>query len=305
MNEQMKNFLKRFGGFLLILPLFYIVLIFFRGVTKPVFDSGYLGPRLEDLDNVEEVDILVVGSSRSYRHYDPRIFKKRGINLFVLGSSAQSIIQTHFFIKNYIDKLDPDLVIFDVYPEMFTSEGVESTLDILENSNKNLELGTYSLAYNHTYVKVFNDLIYSYINELIFNPDLEVSGDPEDTYIKGGYVESVLTFAGKEDYQPRFIAFNKEQIEAFDEIIVILNKNDVELMMVQSPMHKGRLESYENLYLVDSLMNSKSLELLDFNKNLKTNDSIDFLDSTHLNQIGVEKFNDNFVREILAAKYKN
>jgi hypothetical protein len=53
-------------------------------------DIGHMFTRNKELNSLDSIDILVIGSSHVYRGFDPRFFSKKGIRLFNLGSSAQT-----------------------------------------------------------------------------------------------------------------------------------------------------------------------------------------------------------------------
>ena len=141
----MKLFIKRLFFFTVVTILAYIlILLLFSKLDKltsmfspnlnyRVAKGGHLYTRLKDIEHYSHVELLVIGSSHAYRGFDPRIFKKKGVEIFNLGSSAQTPIQTEILIKRYLDKLNPKVVLFEVYPGSLTSDGVESSLDLVSN----------------------------------------------------------------------------------------------------------------------------------------------------------------------------
>src|SRR5690606_38894975 len=105
-------------------------------------------------------DILILGSSRAYRHYDPRIFRKYGIEIFNLGSSAQTFIQTNYILQKYAQRFKPEIIVLDIYPAMFGSDGVESSLDLMF-SDLVLDPQFRKLTWKQRNLKLFNTLIFS------------------------------------------------------------------------------------------------------------------------------------------------
>ena len=90
---------------------------------------GHMYSRISEIKNQEDVDILFLGSSHAYRGFDTRIFLENGYKSFNLGSSAQTPTQTKVLVERYLGSLNPELVIYEVYPKTFTMDGVESSLD--------------------------------------------------------------------------------------------------------------------------------------------------------------------------------
>ena len=66
--------------------------------------------------------------------------------------------------------------------------------------------------------------------------------------------------------------------------------------MIQAPITKKKYKSFLNNKEVDSIFNSKG-KYFNFNELLKLNDSL-FVDDNHLNQYGVDLFNEKLFNSI-------
>lgn len=97
--------------------------------------GGNTFQKFNDFDSDHNYDVLVLGSSHAYRGYDPEIFGKAGIDLFNLGTSAQTMVNSYFIAKNYIHKNNARLVILDVFDGALMADEFESTSDIIANVN--------------------------------------------------------------------------------------------------------------------------------------------------------------------------
>ncbi|NHW60088.1 hypothetical protein HA378_33495, partial [Escherichia coli] len=73
-------------------------------------------------------------SSHAYRGFDTRVFSKNGISSFNLGSSSQSPINTQVLLKQYLDRIKPKMIVYEVYAGTLSADGVESSLDMLSNN---------------------------------------------------------------------------------------------------------------------------------------------------------------------------
>ena len=98
------------------LAIYLLLLVFWGELTPPLLKKnlnykkgsyGHLYSRIRELKKTHDVDILFLGSSHTYRGFDPRIFARHGFHTFNLGSSSQSPIQTEILLKRYLDKLNP------------------------------------------------------------------------------------------------------------------------------------------------------------------------------------------------------
>lgn len=120
--------------YILIMPIWSSILPPFmaKNVRSCVGCYGHLYSRTQDIKEVHNPDILFLGSSHSYRGFDPRIFKQYGITSFNLGSSSQSPSNTNVLLKQYIKQINPKLVVYDVYAGTLQNDGVESSLRSIE-----------------------------------------------------------------------------------------------------------------------------------------------------------------------------
>lgn len=73
----------------------------------------------------EPVDVLVLGSSHAYRSYEPNTMEmalERRVEVFNMGSSAQSPITSYYILEEVLQNQPPKLVIMDIYFMVFTSD---------------------------------------------------------------------------------------------------------------------------------------------------------------------------------------
>lgn len=133
----MKHFLRKIVIVTLTFPVVWFVFIgLYASVAPEAFkkslvyhrvSSGHMFTRLEEAGEFGHVDVLVTGSSHAYRGFDPRVFAENGLSLFNLGSSSQTPIQTEFLLDRYLDVLTPEVVLLEVYPDLFSNDGTESS----------------------------------------------------------------------------------------------------------------------------------------------------------------------------------
>jgi hypothetical protein len=259
---------------------------------------GHMFTRLNEVKQLKgNVDILFLGSSHSYRGFDPRNFRDK--NTFNLGSSSQTPIQTKILLERYLEKINPRMVIYEVYPGSFAADGVESSLDLIANDENDFRSIKMALELNN--IKTYNTLIYAGFADL-FNLNkkfVEPVKNREDTYISGGFVENELKhYKYKKLPKKNVWKFNKKQIENFQENIALLKNKNINIVLVYAPITNSLYNSYTNNSYVDSVMNCYNLPYYNFNELMQLDDSLDFIDAHHLNQTGVNKFNSK-LNEIL------
>lgn len=276
---------------------------FTQNVNYKIGSYGHMNSRIKDIPNYPDVDILILGSSHAYRGFDTRIFAEYGIKAFNLGSSAQTPIQTRILLDRYLEQLDPDLIIYEVYPSTLSSDGVESALDLIANDQNDLR--SIRMAFKINNVKVYNTLIYGIFRDL-FALDREFVENPvkgPDRYIEGGYVEKSLQLNNdRNEYKPTNWNTRPYQVNAFEEILTTLEEKGIEVILIQAPITTKRYSSYQNNSERDSYYQNLGV-YFNFNDLLELSDRDHFYDSHHLNQNGVEIFNQEVIKTLSTNGY--
>jgi hypothetical protein len=310
----MKKFIIEIFKFTLFAIIFYIItLLIWESIKYPFLkpnlycNKGSYGntfTRLKEAKKINTVDVLILGSSHAYRGFDTRIFNKNNISSFNLGTSSQTPIQTLALLKRYLKTIHPKLIIVEVYPGVLNSDGVESSLDIINNDENDFLSLEMVLKQNN--IKTFNTLIFNYYRNFLNldNSFVEKRIKNDDTYISGGYIEKKIGYYKPKNIAKQPIIIDKKQLDAFEDIIYEIKNRNIELVLVYAPISKNLYSSYTNNHYFDGLM-MKHSEYYNFNSMIKLNDTIDFDDSNHLNQIGVEKFNNKLIEIIKSRFSKN
>lgn len=303
----MKKFLEKILLFIPLSITTYIFLIIIWGDFAPgrlqknlnyrLGSSGHLYSRLNEIKDTQDVDVLVLGSSHAYRGFDTRIFKKAGLKTFNLGSSSQTPMQTEVLLKRYLDELSPKIILYEVYPATFSSDGVESSLDIIANDKNDSE--SIDMAFRQNHIKVYNLLIYGFYRDLFKKNSyfIEASMKGDDKYIEGGYVERKLQYFKYLEYDRQKWELNNQQFKAFEQVLNLFDERNIPFVLVQAPITTQRYQSYVNNTEFDSTI-KKYGKYFNFNKILDLDDRLHFYDSHHLNQDGVEIFNKKLIEII-------
>lgn len=309
----MKNFIKRFFYFLFFLFFSYIILLILFGnynlkelnknMNYRIGGYGHMHSRITEINNFENIDVLILGSSHAYRGFDPRIFKEQNITLFNLGSNIQTPTQTKFLLERYLDKINPQIVLFEVFPDAFISDGVESTLDIVSNDIIKSDMIRIVTDLNH--LKVYNTFIYAMYRQIFKLDDsfIEQNKKNGDVYISGGYVQRIDSKKIKDvSLKKRKINFLDYQENALNEIIQLLNSKNIKLILIQAPVTKLYYQTISNNAAIDTYFNCTA-EYYNFNKLMNLSDDY-FYDSNHLNQEGVLEFNNMLIEKLFSEELR-
>jgi hypothetical protein len=253
----------------------------------PEGGAGHSQLRFEEAASRKDIDLLFIGSSHAYRNYDTRIFDKSQLRSFNLGSTAQTPIQTLQILQSLGEDLSPKYLIIDFFLPLFYNEGIESSIDLLANTN------FYPMRWEeHGDMKWYNAVLFRSLSKNILN--LKSKQCPtnigSDHYITGGYVESHQTFDSKHEMPKSTGELNPKQIQAFAQIIQWANNRNIKWMVVQSPMMNVQAAvAYKSL--------PKEIQtLIPENRFINGQLAIQpqskfFIDTDHLNPSGVKTFN--------------
>lgn len=266
--------------------------------------QGHTFSRLKEADTVKNVDVLIVGSSQAYRSFDPRIFTRHGIRVFNLGTSSQTAVQTEFLIRKYLDSLDPDLVIWEIWPNSFTSEGTESLADLVSNSENPLELDSVTVKVGT--IIGYNTFLVSVLNSG-FGIDkhfIEPAVIRRDRYISGGFVERNQRLQPKGDLTVPNTALSQTQLKSFEKALKFMTRRGVKVVLIDAPVTESLWGAYSNHAIFDSLFDSfvqrglvEAYVNFNANRTVDMEDSLHFYDYDHLNQAGVIRFNEVLLDE--------
>ena len=311
----MKKFLLNLLKFIAFAIPFYVITICLWSWMMPQFlakntrnklaSYGHLYSRAREAENIKNPDILFLGSSHAYRGFDTRVFAKYGIKAFNLGSSSQSPINTQVFLKQYLDKIQPKFVVYEVYAGTLCTDGVESSLDMLINGK--IDKNAVDMSFKVHNLMTYNTLIYGYFRQ-IFNLNQNIT-EPEkqgdDFYVEnGGFVETTVARENTSlDFEKSKWELNDKQIQALKENIEILQQRKIPFLLVQTPITKALYNSKTNNKEVDDLLN-KLGKYKNFTGSLNFDDRKDFYDDNHMNQKAVVEFNEKFIEYLKTQNLK-
>ncbi|WZL88708.1 hypothetical protein VS868_14015 [Salinimicrobium sp. 3283s] len=280
-------FIKRSIGFVLFAFLFYIIGVIVYGEFLPQkfqynifyekFAYGFSNTRFKEVNEIDNVDTLFLGSSRAYRHYDPRTFEKAGYSSFNMGSSSQTFLQTEILVKRYLETLNPKYVILDVYPGAFSSDGSESSLDLISNDYNSWD--TLKLAISLKNIKVLNTWIYAIYKEYFFKSleEREELTKGVNKYISGGFVERDVERIEIHEKLNQQWKYNKDQWESFEEILTFILESESKLIVLHSPLHNSI--SYSNTERLTEYLRLRNIPYHNYKNLIFINDSLHFYDA--------------------------
>lgn len=256
--------------------------------------------RFREFDPGYQYDLIFAGSSRAYRGYSPFVFEKNNISSFNLGSSAQTIKNTYFIVKNFVSKNNCNLLVLDVFSGAFLNADLESTSDLVENVSK--PYAAYEIASHGKDIRVAN------IAALRFFTESDTAYYQKSDYRGRGYsstedslpIEKQKQFFKHEKINFSGYSIDAEQIDYFGKLLSFCKENSVKIVCVYSPCSYFYDFSKHDAFLemLNPTLTKYDVKLLDFSKNGLFNTAYHFYDDSHLNEAGVEIFNNELVKQL-------
>jgi hypothetical protein len=283
--------------FILVKIKFHDVPLVYRVSDVITFKGGNTFLKFKDFDKNAKYDVIVLGSSHAYRGYDPRIFKSKNLNMFNLGTSGQSLVNSFFIAKHYITAENCKLVLLDIYDAALSVDGMESTADLMQNLDfpqPALEMG---LALKDP--RVINMLTVRILKK----------NDPamylDSNYIVSGYSETIDSagIISKSKYRDAE-KINGLQLEYLQKLFDYFKKNRINVVVVSHPYPKEKsLENHLKYFvIVKQLCEEYNFRYMDYSFAHELDSRFNFYDANHLNQSGVEIFNKRLLDDLTKEK---
>ena len=261
--------------------------------------GGNTYQKFKEFNKDKRYDIIVIGSSQAYRGYDPRNFKKEGLNIFNLGTSGQSPLNSFVIAKNYITSQNCSLVLFDVYDGIFNGTGFESTSDLIQNLSSGK--AAIEMASKNNNPQVLNMLALRILNSN--SPPTFI----DSSYVAGGFTQKNDTLRYSlpfEEYES-YYAPSPDQIEYFEKTLQYFKEKNIPVILTSLPFpkEKSKKEHYKYAQIFDSAAKKFGIKYLDYSFNTDFDSELHFFDSHHLNQSGVNLFNEILLKDLHKMNY--
>lgn len=285
-------------AFRIFLSIFYILAVIFvvdsafgvfmRGPGKPHDKLNYM------IDGVD-CDILIIGSSRAFRHYDAKMMSDSlGVKVYNAGYDGVNSAFILPVIESFLRNVNPKMVIYEVLPWEFASR-----------VNKNV--GVLKSLYGHT-DEISHQLDMAGYNQYnVLNSNLIRFNSPIPgffsllvTYNNNYGFESL--YSGNPDLLEEEKPIDKEinesdplAIENFNKIIKLIRDKDIPIVMVFSPCYSIMDSPVKSEQIIDSLgLPFINNFMLRFDGDPKEY----FYDITHLNDKGAKLYTRHFIGQI-------
>ena len=245
-----------------------------------------------------ETDILLMGSSRCVRHYNPQIITDSlGMSCYNSGQMGNGVILNYGRLKMVCERKKPQVVIYDIEPSFDLMEGEDNhryltwlkqhydrngIADIFERIDKTEKYKMMSqlYRYNSRIVELATDFLHP-ISSVRANGFTPLKGEMDKTKIR--------------------VAGEKKKEHVVDPVkIEYINKlmdelQDIKLYFVVSPKWYG-IDSLEFKPIMD-ICQERGIPFMDFSNDPKyVRQDQYFKDGNHMNARGADEFTRDLIR---------
>jgi len=292
---------------------FFLCLILLDFVIGNVLEHFYFTQNKGKLYNVtvalekQTCDILIFGSSRAMHHYNPEIITDSlGLSCFNAGYDGQSILYCNGMLDVILERYTPKMIILDVTTQDFSESSVSyDLLYVLDPYVRRHPVLWNTLSLKSRFEKIkhlssiypYNSMLARIIvgNISIKSKDASDNGfTPQDGVWKGEALPEVYP-EGKSD---------PNKLNAFNAFCKKCIKNNIKLYLVISPLYKLVENESSTVKYLNQIREKKGIPLFNFTNDSNYSSNEYFLDDSHLNAKGADKFSSDISHQILALKYK-
>jgi hypothetical protein len=249
------------------------------------------------------VDVVIFGSSHAYRGFDPRIFEAEGLTATNLGSTSQSPLNSRYLAERYLPELRPELVVVEVYYGTLISDGLESTRDLLLNTETSWPM--VKMAWATWDLRAIGYASAKLLGFALDEASAQQAPQPGETYVPGGYVEATTRRARLAPGPALDVELRPEQLRQLIALTKLARTYGANVVWVTHPLpadHRERLEARGEIHArITEAAAAAGVAYWDFSYELVLDPLEDFYDFHHLNASGVARFDAAFLRRVTEA----
>ena len=289
-------------------------------------EMGYAVSRFKDVNSSDyrNIDMVFLGSSHCYRTFDTRIYAQQGLRAFNMGTTGQTPLNSYYLLNHYFEKLNPKLVVLELYYGVFDRDGLESFYDVSINAPYFPEMLDMAFAIQNPHA--INGAISKWLTHLSGTDRLFPQQEMENQqYIAGGHVTFTKLKEKNSDTSDLVKPISRvnlqqtarslhplpEQLEYLEKTIVFVKENGAKVVLVTQPepaQTVARTANYDEISATFSQIAEKhDVYYFDFNKRSLPLTLDDYYDKEYLNIRGTTLFNRAFIdvlreHQIIPAK---
>lgn len=241
-------------------------------------------------------DVVVFGSSRSLRHYNPYMLQDSlGLVSEVCGINSNGIITMYPRFRQIARRQNPKIVIYDIMPEMdISQEDMTKYLPQLRrNGNDGISAGLIATIDKNDKFKSLSQMYCN--NSTLFSLIACYTGAPEDRH-KGFHA-----YTDTMNYEPtnKHVVYEPDTLKMhlFRQLIRDCKDNGTNIVFMVSPAYKKNY--YDAAKPIEQLCKEEGVPFVNNNFRKGISDNRDYFhDSVHLNEAGANAYTNLVIKEL-------
>ncbi|MBZ5855776.1 SGNH/GDSL hydrolase family protein [Flavihumibacter profundi] len=267
-------------------------------------NSGSLYRTTFALDSTK-AEVLVIGSSRASRHYNPEVMQeKMGMSVYNAGQKGNHIFYHYGILKAVLTRYKPKVVVLDLLydefkPEQDSYDRISTLLPYYDSHPELMELiqlrGPYETIKLRSRLYPYNSLILPVING---NLGLDKKREPE---IKGFLpLDAVMADSVKKNSARVEYPLDSMKLKTYEKIISTCKEAGISLFIVFSPAYLDDIISNYSVTIGREMAVKNNVPFFDFAESAPfMNDYKLYSDNVHLNSKGAAIFSRQVADSIL------
>lgn len=279
--------------FLLHIALFFVIVCvvdycFGKAVDK-LYSTAKEGEKskIYYIANRMGEDVVIMGSSRAYRHYNPMILEDSlKLSVYNAGASNMGIVCNYGLYKAFKDHHKPKIIIYEVYQTDFSQDDITTYLDNLRLLRNNRAVCEYisRISPDDKY-KMYSSL-YCYNTKWVYILQENVKAS---TKLEKGFAPDRGKLTHNPEKLPDIFTIDSLKVSLFKDFIKEVTGNGTQLFLTVSPLYYG--ECFQWINWAKEIAAENGIPFYNFSKEalfLENNDL--FYDQIHLNEEGAIEY---------------
>ena len=256
--------------------------------------------------NSQQFDIVILGSSRTLRHYVPQVISSElKKSVFNAGQNGQYLLYAYALEQLLLDNYTPEIIVLDVLPSYITQldnseqeyERLEELSPFVANKEVKRLITQDKFFYKVKYFSnmyQFNSKILSMLDN-IFSP----AGENDNGFEKVGNVKF-------HDRNPFIVDTMEEikldsmKIQILESFILKAKERGVQIVFAVSPVSQKLSEKAASLFrFYKNMAEKNNIPYFDFSTHSSTSGVKDnFMDIIHMNERGARMYSHVFANQL-------
>jgi hypothetical protein len=316
-SKAMRKIAQNVGLFVVFLIAFYAVCVVLINRT---YISGkriacWVNPQFAAIggqdylvthnwDSTASYDVVVAGSSHAYRGYDPRIFAKRKLNMYTIGTGYQNTMASLILLENDCQLTPGGLVIIDLFDNTFSGDGMGCFSRLIPNAVST------ETAFDLTRAK-WDIRLFNALSCYLASDNYRIETPVKEGFIYNGYSESLDSSKVVLDtlINPNTkFNFDQKYLAPLESIIDLANNRKCQVVLASHPAPNTPLNrTFHHAFLayLEPVLRESKVIYLDYSFHTSFHPRHHFMDANHLNQAGVAIYNELLLDKLDSLKLLN